>query len=259
MNGNNQGFSLTELIIAITLSFILLGGVLQLFFNSKRIYLLSNAYSQLQENGRFITEYLSRNIRLSGYRSTPTNTQFEAQSSIFSNAAPYISVNAAPGINGSDILTIRYQGSGNGAGTPDGTIRDCLNRPVDANVIATNIFSINANYELQCQALNTSASTNNATDILVEGLENIKILFGEDLDGDLSADRYVSPNYAGINLANIVSARVSLLLRSTNDVKGTASTKAYSLAGSNFTPVADKKIRQLFSFSVQLRNPPTST
>lgn len=259
MKLKNQGFSLTELVIAITLSFIMLGGVLQLFFNSKQIYLLSNAYSQLQENGRFATEYLARLIRLSGYRSAPSNTQFPNQSSIFSSASPYISVSTTPGVNGSDVLTVRYQGSGNGSGTPDGNVRDCLNQPADSNELITNIFSINANAQLQCQAINPSASPNNATGVLVDGVENMRVLFGEDLDGDLSADRYVNPNYSGINLANIVSVRVALLLRSSNDVRSYTTTKTYLLAGNSYTPVADKKIRQPFYFSLQLRNPPTGT
>lgn len=131
MNKAQQGYSLIELLIAISLSFILLAGVLQLFFNSKQIYLLTITYSELQENGRFITEYLSKNIRLSGYRSAPTNTQFSSQTSIFSPTTSYISAISSAGINGSDVLTVRYQGSGDGSGTPDGTVRDCLNQPID--------------------------------------------------------------------------------------------------------------------------------
>lgn len=259
MNKTEQGYSLAELMIAITLSFIILGGTLQLFFNSKQIYLLSGAYSQLQENGRFITQYLSRIISLSGYRSAPSDTQFQAQTAIFSNTAPYLFVSTGSGLNGSDVLTIRYQGSGNGSGTPDGAVRDCLNQPIDANVIATSIFSINSSYQLQCQALNPSASPSNASGILVDGVENMKILLGEDLDDDLSADRYVPGSYSGLNLSNIVGLRMALLLRSNNDVKTKATSQTYKLAGTSFIPTADKKIRQPFYFSVQLRNVPTST
>lgn len=258
MNKAIQGFSVLELLIGITLSIILLVAILQLFFNSKQLYRLNQAYSELQENERFIAEYLTRNIRLSGYRTPPTNTQYPSQPSIFTDSTPYISVSSTPGINNSDILTVRYQGSGNGAGTPDGNVRDCLNRPVDGNVIATNIFSINSSYQLQCQAINSSASPSDATGILVDGLENLRILFGEDLNDDFAADRYVSPNHSGIDLNNIVSARLSILLRSTNEVKNTAKSNTYNLANTTFTSPSDKRIRQPLSFSVQLRNRPTS-
>lgn len=249
-----NGFSLIELLIAITVSFLILGAILQIFFTSKQSYLLSNGYSQLQENGRFISEYLSQKIRLSGYRSLPTKTQFPAATAIFSSATPYISVSTTLGINNSDILTVRYQGSGDGAGTPDGSIRDCLNQPVDANTIATNIFSINSNFQLQCEALNNNASPNDTTAVLIDGVENMQILFGEDLNGDNSADRYVDPNYAGINLNNIVSVRIALLLRSTDDINRQTESNTYQLVGTIFTPAADKKIRKTFPFSVQLRN-----
>lgn len=248
----HPGFSVVELLIAITVSFLILGAILQIFFSSKQSYLLSNGYAQLQENGSFLSEYLSQKIRLSGYRSPPVSTQFAATTTLFTSTNPYIS--ATTGVNGSDILTIRYQGSGNGTGAPDGSIRDCLNQPVDSNTIATNIFSINSNLQLQCQAINNNASPNNTTAVLIDGVENMQVLFGEDLNGDNSADRYVTPNYAGINLNNIVSVRVALLLRSTDDINTRAQSNTYQLAGTPFTPALDRKIRKIFPFSVQLRN-----
>lgn len=254
MQKSNQGYSLIEVMISITLSLILLAGVLQIFSNSKNMYNLGTGYSQLQENGRFASAYLARTVRFAGYRSTPTTGNFPAMTTTFPTAAPYITGTQNTGQNGSDSFTIRYQGSGDGAGNPDGTIRDCLNNPIDANTVATSTFSLTANNELQCQAINPNASPSTNTQILISGVENMQVLYGEDVNNDDSADRYVVANYPYLNLANVVSVRLSLLLKSDNPIKPVASSITYNLLGTTYTPAADQYVRQQITFTISLRN-----
>lgn len=254
MRKYNQGFSLIEILVSITLSLILLAGVLQIFLNSKNIYNLGTGFSQLQENGRFTTTYLARTIRFAGYRSTPASGNFQTMAAIFPSSAPYITGTNNTGQNGSDTFTIRYQGSGNGSGTPDGTIRDCLNRPIDANTVATSTFSITANNELQCQAVNSNASPSSSTQVLINGVENMHVLYGEDLNNDNTADRYVSANFPNLDMSRVVSVRLSLLLKSDEPIKPTASSITYNLLGTTFTPTADQFMRQQVTFTILLRN-----
>jgi type IV pilus assembly protein PilW len=251
---NSKGFSLIEVLVAITLSLILLAGVLQIFLNTKNMYNLGTGFSQLQENGRFTSAYLARTIRFAGYRTTPTSGNFVAMETIFPSTAPYITGTNNSGQNGSDTFTIRYQGSGNGTGTPDGTLKDCLNRPIDANVVATNTFSLTANNELQCQAVNSSASPASSTQILINGVENMHVLYGEDLNNDNTADRYVPSNFAGLDTNKIVSMRLSLLLKSDEAIKPQATSITYNLLGTTYTPAADQFLRQQVTFTVLLRN-----
>lgn len=255
MQKSNQGFSLIEAMIAITLSLLLLAGVLQIFLNNKNSYNLGSGFSQLQENGRFTTQYLSRTVRLAGYRSAPpANTPFPAMGTIFPSTAPYVTGTNNTGLNGSDSLTIRYQGSGNGAGTPDGTIRDCLNFAIDSNVVASSTFSLTANNELQCQTNNPSASPSNNTQILINGVENFHVLFGEDLNNDNSADRYVPANFSGLDMSRVVSVRIALLLRSDDPIRPNANAITYNLLGTAYTAANDKYLRQPVIFTILLRN-----
>lgn len=251
----SQGFTLIEVMVSITLSLILLAGVLQIFLNTKNMYNLGSGFSQLQENGRFTTAYLARTIRFAGYRSTPTAGNFPEMTTIFPTAtAPYISGTNNTGQNGSDTFTIRYQGSGDGAGNADGTIKDCLNRNIDANTISTNTFSLTANNELQCQAVNANASPATSTQILINGVENMHILFGEDLNDDNTADRYVPANFAGLDLSKVVSVRLSLLLKSDEPIKPQATSITYNMLGTPYTPVADQFMRQQVTLTILLRN-----
>lgn len=74
----NTGFTLIELMVAITISSVLMVGVSQIFGNSKRTYKLNNELARTQENIRFSVEEMARDVRMAGYtgckNSTMTNT-----------------------------------------------------------------------------------------------------------------------------------------------------------------------------------------
>lgn len=62
------GLSLIELMIAITLSLLLMAGVMQMFLTSKQTYNTNNALSRVQESGRFAIDFLTYDIRNAGYK-----------------------------------------------------------------------------------------------------------------------------------------------------------------------------------------------
>lgn len=61
------GFSLVEIMVAITISLLLLAGVIQIYTGSKTSYRLQEGLSRLQENGRFAMHFLTKDIRMTGY------------------------------------------------------------------------------------------------------------------------------------------------------------------------------------------------
>ncbi len=63
-----KGLSLVELLVAMTLSLLLMAGVLQTFLASKQTYSANTALSRVQENGRFAMEFLGSDIRNAGYK-----------------------------------------------------------------------------------------------------------------------------------------------------------------------------------------------
>ncbi len=248
-----NGMTLVEILISITISLFILAGITQVFISSKQAYRLGSAFNEIQENGHFLSQYIPKIVNLSGYRTPPTDSMFAPLNDFFPVSAPHLQVINDLGTNGSDILTVRYQGSGDGAGNPDGFINDCLNQPLDTNNIVTNTFSINANQELECQSINPDAG-GVSTQVLVSGVENMQILLGEDTDGDRFADRYVAPNFAGINVGNIVSMRMSVLVRSTNEIYKAIDNNTYNLLGTEFTPTPDYRIRKEYTFTIYLKN-----
>ncbi len=63
-----KGLSLIELMVAMLLALILIGGVVQIFISSRVTYSTTSALSEVQEGGRFGSEFLSFDIRNSSYK-----------------------------------------------------------------------------------------------------------------------------------------------------------------------------------------------
>lgn len=62
-----RGFTIIELMVAITISALILGVLTQVYAGAKRSYRVAEALSRMQENGRYAMDYLARDIRLAGY------------------------------------------------------------------------------------------------------------------------------------------------------------------------------------------------
>lgn len=94
---------------------------------------------------------------------------------------------------------------------------------------------------------------------LVEGVENMQILYGTDSNGDGRANQYfVAPTAV---TDNIVSVRISLLMSTPNQIpKRDNDTKVYKMISENdavnvrVTPIADRRIRKVFTTTIKLRN-----
>ena len=86
---------------------------------------------------------------------------------------------------------------------------------------------------------------------MVEGVEGLSLFFGEDLDGDKAANRYVSANAVG-TWNNVVSVKVQLLLATVRDNMTTAP-QAYTFNSVTTTPT-DRRLRSVLSSVVTVRN-----
>jgi len=62
-----HGVTLVELMIAVTISSIVMIGIASVYTSSKRSYKLQEEFSRLQENGRFAINHITRFVRSAGY------------------------------------------------------------------------------------------------------------------------------------------------------------------------------------------------
>ena len=254
--GRSRGVTLVELMIAVTLGLLLVVVLAQLFLGSRQTFATTDDVSRMQDNIRYTQILLTRTIHLAGYKSqanSVTATVFQAP-----NAALEAVDNAVPA---SDVLTIRYQGSGTGGGgAADGTIVDCLGQRVDAGVMVVNTFSVvtkpDGRNALFCfNGVGMMPGVEIVSDVL-----NMQILFGEDTDNDLVANRYITPSTVTLagNVNNVVSVRVALLFETpTQTSKAAPDDQVYYMLGDNagkMGPYNDRRIRRLVVTTINLRN-----
>ncbi|MBL1143144.1 MAG: prepilin-type N-terminal cleavage/methylation domain-containing protein [Proteobacteria bacterium] len=67
LNKHQFGFSLIELMVAMVIGLLLMSGAISLLMSNQRIYREQNEIGLLQENARFITELLHKDIRRSTF------------------------------------------------------------------------------------------------------------------------------------------------------------------------------------------------
>lgn len=73
-----RGFSLVELMVAMTLSLILLGGVIAIFSSSRTTYETTDRLSRIQESGRFALDSMVRDLRATGYVGCAVSAPFSS-------------------------------------------------------------------------------------------------------------------------------------------------------------------------------------
>lgn len=61
------GFSLIEMMVAVTIGLFILGGLVALMVSSQRNYQVQDYSARLQENARFAMQFLSYDLRMAGY------------------------------------------------------------------------------------------------------------------------------------------------------------------------------------------------
>lgn len=63
----SPGFSMVELMVALVITLILLGGVAQIFLSSKKSFTIQDALGRQQENGRYVMDTITQDLRRAGY------------------------------------------------------------------------------------------------------------------------------------------------------------------------------------------------
>lgn len=98
-----------------------------------------------------------------------------------------------------------------------------------------------------------------APEELIEGVENMQILYGVDIDGDGIANRYAAATDVNFGIAAqpIVSVRISFLMRNKSDLPGrpsVAGTFDLDNDGTDDVSVTDQRLRKTFTTTVKVRN-----
>ena len=96
-----NGLTLVEIMVALTISLVLLAGVVKIFQSAKQSYNIQQALSRIQENARLMTDVMIRDIATSGYLGCLGSTD-EVVNTLQDQTANYDFATAIEGNEGDD-------------------------------------------------------------------------------------------------------------------------------------------------------------
>lgn len=328
-NRHESGFGLVELMIAMVIGLIIIGGAAQIFIANKRTHNVQRAMSEIQENGRFAMFQVTRALRMAGYSGcrnivnlpspnviadadkdkNPDDVQFEPGRVIqgfeggngWTDKPPKVTH-----IGGTDVITLRYA-SGDGTTLTGNTDPDNANIQVeripkdteagdtlmitdceDMDIFAaTNVSDgkkkrtiahsnkgnvtnkLSKTYGPDARILKLHETTyflgenpddepalyridlDGSAEELVTGVQDMQILYGEDLDNDRAADSFRNAGKVS-DWSAVQSIRISMLMRSS----GPAGTDEipYTFDGNTVKNPGDSRLRKEFTTNVAVRN-----
>lgn len=272
-----HGFTLIELMVALTVGVLLLMMTIQIFSAIRSGQLLQSGLASVQEDGRIALHLVAEEVRKAGFRPTVWNDPLAGYHPVTAN-----SVNGAS--NGNDTLQFMYM---------DG--RDCnglLNTVIDPETLEaralfkrlTFTVDVNANLRWNCEYGQAPASLatqiNNQT--IINGVESFQILYGVDTDlpPDMSVNEWatadtISPETSiclqsqfrceaegllgSITNGIPISIQIGLLVRSPEVVGSGNDTQTFTVLdvavpAPSFGDNRDRAIRKLYTTTITLRN-----
>lgn len=137
---NQQGLSLIELMISLTIGLVLMGGAIHMFLSSRAVFATQQAVSRVQESGRMAIDFMARDVRMAGFMGCMTrNTEmvnllnnsndhryrFRIALEGATAPAPVGSGYPAAAIPGTDMLVVR-RGSSQSVNVVSGLLSDEL-------------------------------------------------------------------------------------------------------------------------------------
>lgn len=305
---DQRGFSLVELMVAVTLGFIVVAAVGYLYIGSRQSFRNTENMSRMQESARYALDTMARDIRMAGSLGCTSLIEgapnFVAPAPALTNANAVVGGDAGanpPGVpaatvprvagdalsvwgaQGSSVMLASLTAGANpyafkagdilavvtcrpaADAPPVGTLRSAPadlttlpGAPADevmefdrfAYYIGSNPAGIRALYR---------NSVNDGVAELVEGVEDMQIMYGVDTTAvpDRVADVYQTAG-AVADWTRVVSARISLLMASPdNNLTAEAQTYRFD-TDDDGTPddvvAGDRRIYQTFSTTVGIRN-----
>lgn len=217
-----RGLTLTELMVALAISLIVLAGVITLYVTNRHAYALQDGVSRVQENGRFALDILARELRMAGF---PKDDY---------GGGGFDSATSDGGGNTSDVIAVQYNAD-----------LDCVGNN-QGGAASVHVYYIQ-DATLFCRPNGGAAQP------LIDGIENLQVLYGEDTNGDGIPDVY---HHAGnvTDWESVVTARVAVLAVTPREVRRTAQSTTHRVLDREIDAPSDKRLRRVYSSTIVLRN-----
>jgi hypothetical protein len=238
-------FSFITILMGLILICIVCSGYVLVIMNQTNDGEISTHLSQLRRNANY-TPFFSNFLRYPDYRINPI-----IHHEIFDNYPAIIPLNAkiiagtSISLNNNDSISITYPYNKK-------NMVNCMKITAPMNHMVECILFVTKNHELVCANLKENYTSPNEFDVIVEGVEAMRIRYGEDTDRDGVANRYVAADYPGLSLARVVNIKISLLLRTSEKMNLMLNSKYYVLQDAELGPFKDHYMRKVYTVTVPI-------
>jgi type IV pilus assembly protein PilW len=275
---NQAGLTLVELMVSITLALLVVMSATALLLSTKSAYSTMDDAARIQDTGRYAVEVIGRAVHQTSYENWDKDDApiisgntisadiigMDARS--LQSATPNIQSPTLRSINGSDVLAVRFFGSGSGA-NGDGTVLNCAGFGVAGIQISElaeegrgwSIFYVandsSGEPELRCKYQGKNSWT---SDAIARGVESFQVLYGLDTDADGLPNQYVTADTVNqldqalilvganpqakeidknkkTNWKKVVAIKVAILVRGSEKSRADQLITQYDLFGSDYS------------------------
>lgn len=275
---DQSGLSMIELMVSLVLGLMVIMAASALLLASKSSYTTLDDAAQLQDAGRYAMDVIARAVHqtsyvnwdkedapiMTGTTNTPDINGLDSYS--LNSTTPNIQSPIRKSINGSDVLAIRYFGSGTGE-NGDSTVLNCAGFGVpDVQSIDAveegrgwSIFYVATDSagepELRCKYRGKNSWASAA---IARGIESFQVLYGIDMDADGLPNQFITasainevdknltltgPNAVAreielrkkTNWKKVVAIKVAFLIRGSQKSRSDVLLNKYELFGAEYS------------------------
>ncbi len=202
-----NGFSIIELMIALLIGLFLVGGLLTMVQDNRRVFGSQNQLSQLQDGERLALTMMTDVIQMAGYFPDPTSNS--AQTTMLANSTTTPAMVAGQALTGTsnaaapgDTIIVRYTTSGSD------NILSCTGTSKTGAIFTyVNAFSVNNANQLICTREDGVAYP------LVNGVTNLSVMYGVNTTGsgnNVDSYKTAAQVTATSNWSNVISVQITL-------------------------------------------------
>lgn len=268
-----RGLTLIELMIAMTLSLVVVFAVGSILVTSNQAASLSDTIADSQETGRFIIGYMNRQLLRAGYNpsqdlTSPKLTAFPPICT--ADPLDVMCLSNSDDNDTGDRIAIRRtaEADTNNAVTCNGERLKAGGADITENAIVIDAYWVGEDTKnrlnLRCQTYDADGETLGVagqafTDpaSIALGIRGMHVLYGESdvppVDQIFTVNRYVSAENV-TNWDNVYAMRIAILTQALNSTQATAYKQSYTLLDSDMYEYNDQLSRQVFTNSVALLN-----
>jgi type IV pilus assembly protein PilW len=212
-----RGFSIIELMISVALSSMIVLAIVTLFASNSQTMRVQTALNDVNESGRYALVRMARDVRMLGFRAGGYAVPNNLNNALLATAGQ------------SDTLSVSYEAP-----------FDCNRTAVGPSGVVTNTYLVMGD-NLACNG-----------QVLASDIEEMRVMLGEDLDGDGVPNRFVPADTPGLQIEQVVSVRIDLLARSNTQRVVAGQSVLYHQWNRELDNTG--RMRQEYSVTVALRN-----